>query len=75
MDDADLGVHEAMAGSEDNDISEFGLHMDHQYYPAVEPGRSCASHHRQVFNVGPASESESEQETEQETEQDDGTYV
>jgi len=36
VDDADLGVHddqlhEAMAGSEDNDISEFGLHMDHKY--------------------------------------------
>ena len=80
MDDIDLGVredqlHDAAADSEDNDISAFGANMDHQYSAAVEPGPSRTSHHRQVFNVGPASESESDQETEQKTEQYDGTYV
>ena len=64
----------ATVDSEDNNTLAYNFHMDHQYSPAAELGPSCASCYHQVFNIGPASESESEQETEQETEQDDDTY-
>ena len=43
MDDIDSGAdedqpHDAMTGSQDNDIPEFNFYMDHQYSPALEPG-------------------------------------
>ena len=63
--------HDVMTGSQDNDILEFDLYMDHQYSPAPELGPSCVSQYCQVFNVGPQSEPESEEEVDQ----GDSTYV
>ena len=77
VDNTDLGgkdqPYNAMMDPQDNDISAFNLNIEHQHSPAPEPGPLHSSHHRQVFNIGP--ESESEPEEEMEIEQDGGTYI
>jgi len=76
VDDIDQGAakdqpHNAMTGSQDNDILGVDFHTDYQYAPTLEPGPSHVSRYHQVFNVEPQSESEPEEETEL----DEGTYV
>ena len=56
--------HNAMTGSQDNDISGVDLHIDYQSTPTPEPGPSHVLRYHQVFNVKPQSESEPEEETE-----------
>jgi len=70
VDDIDLGMgkdqpHDATTGSQDNDISGFDFHLDHQYSPAPERGPSRVSRYRQVFSVGRENETEPEKGAEQ----------
>ena len=76
MGDIDQGAtkdqpHNAMTGSQDNDISGVDFHTDYKYAPTPEPGPLHISPYHQVFDVKPQSESEPEEETEP----DEGTYV
>jgi len=56
--------HNAMMGSQDNDISGVDFHIDYQYTPTPEPGPLHVLQYHHVFNVEPQSESELEEETE-----------